>query len=584
MPRFLLIDHSLSEIGSHHFDFAQLMLAAAEEAGFEPLVATHRDFRDVSGQLSRWQVIPTFHFGMYNKYCLFTATPERLQTWREKYADERQSQSPREWLLTLPSRAKSYWREVRRARRLRLFIADVRRLFRQVPLQAGDHVIWPTVSEFDFLGLAKAVGNLRGARDAQWHLLFHTAIFEGRPGNHDHRQLFRMRKAHDEFRQALRAAPDIPFHLYVTCEQLKRQYEQLGLARFHLLPYPVSETIAPVVRKAGHPIRVTCPGIIRREKGQSGLARTVSELWNDYFATGQIQLVVQGSPSDVCLAPSGAESVPGRPPAIDHVQYPLDESGYQELLRQADVGLLNYDGERYYARTAGVLREFLCAGVPVIVPAGCWPSEQIAEANFNYLDRQAHQISESSLLSAGPCECRAALSSLQTVRVPAGTGEALLTWKWRGEAPDGAYVRLELEQWDDRGQSLERFAFVIGDRSGGRPMRAMWHLQPDTQSVRVSYRNAYDDRQLLLADVTLGWLPRCESRPLGAVGLVAAEEGQLAALIREMVAHHAHYTSTAREFAVAWGAFHRAPNTLAALTAKTTGDASRPNPSLTRAG
>ena len=38
----------------------------------------------------------------------------------------------------------------------------------------------------------------------------------------------------------------------------------------------------------------------------------------------------------------------------------------------AQIGLLLYDRHAYRSRCSGVLVEFLCAGVPVIVPSGTW--------------------------------------------------------------------------------------------------------------------------------------------------------------------------------------------------------------------
>ncbi len=48
-----------------------------------------------------------------------------------------------------------------------------------------------------------------------------------------------------------------------------------------------------------------------------------------------------------------------------------------------------YDPTRYYARCSGVLLEMLCAGVPVLVPAGGWLADQIEDTNQRYLDEVA---------------------------------------------------------------------------------------------------------------------------------------------------------------------------------------------------
>ena len=55
----------------------------------------------------------------------------------------------------------------------------------------------------------------------------------------------------------------------------------------------------------------------------------------------------------------------------------LDAESYNCFLDSADVGLFLYNPQRYVARCSGVLLEMLIRGVPVIVPKGCWLSEQL---------------------------------------------------------------------------------------------------------------------------------------------------------------------------------------------------------------
>ena len=44
MPRLFLLDHSLQNVGGHHFDYAMQSLRAADAAGFEIVLAAHRRF------------------------------------------------------------------------------------------------------------------------------------------------------------------------------------------------------------------------------------------------------------------------------------------------------------------------------------------------------------------------------------------------------------------------------------------------------------------------------------------------------------------------------------------------------------
>ncbi len=85
---------------------------------------------------------------------------------------------------------------------------------------------------------------------------------------------------------------------------------------------------------------------------------------------------------DSTVSDLGAHSA--TPPVV-YAPFPLDLERYAELVRSSDIGLLLYDSTRYYARCSGVLLEMLSAGVPVIVPGGCWLSEQIHDENQRHL-------------------------------------------------------------------------------------------------------------------------------------------------------------------------------------------------------
>ncbi|MGH7192208.1 MAG: hypothetical protein ACREJM_01600, partial [Candidatus Saccharimonadales bacterium] len=91
MPKFVLIDHSITDLGGHHYEYAVRVLRAAEEAGYEPFLATNR--RLVERSLFRlpflapnafhrpthapvpatWRVAPVYRYGFW-----FEARPARL--------------------------------------------------------------------------------------------------------------------------------------------------------------------------------------------------------------------------------------------------------------------------------------------------------------------------------------------------------------------------------------------------------------------------------------------------------------------------------------------------------------------------
>ncbi|HVX12973.1 MAG TPA: glycosyltransferase [Pirellulales bacterium] len=72
MAKFVLIDHSISGVGGHYYEYAARVLQAAAESGYEPVLATNRKFRD-PGPLP-WQVVRAY------RYDFFEPGPPKLLT------------------------------------------------------------------------------------------------------------------------------------------------------------------------------------------------------------------------------------------------------------------------------------------------------------------------------------------------------------------------------------------------------------------------------------------------------------------------------------------------------------------------
>lgn len=63
MPRFVLIDHSLAEVGGHHYEYAKHVLNAAAACGYSPLLAANRKF--AAGGAEPWEVRPVYTLGFW---------------------------------------------------------------------------------------------------------------------------------------------------------------------------------------------------------------------------------------------------------------------------------------------------------------------------------------------------------------------------------------------------------------------------------------------------------------------------------------------------------------------------------------
>jgi glycosyltransferase involved in cell wall biosynthesis len=533
--KFVLIDHSMKDLGGHYYTYASCVLPAAERAGLQPVLAMHREFRDLAALPPSWQSHPIFRNKSYSQRYIETGSADgALGGW---------------W-----SRTRSKWRARERQRLAESFAEDCASLLTKVALEEGDQVFFASASEIDLEGLAMFLQRApEKYRRIHWHLQFHLGIFEGRDpeyaGQRPRREFMRQ-----VFLHALKRVPDHPIHLYCTTRELTAQYEYLGVAPFHTLPYPVHPLfLLPTAPKtSSDQVRIACLGHSRREKGYRELPIVVRRLWNEYLSKGRAQLVMQTRRRDLMRALDSTVSDLGphsATPPIVYAPFPLDLERYAELVRSSDIGLLLYDSTRYYSRCSGVLLEMLSAGVPVIVPGGCWLSEQIHEENQRHLRDIAAR--GTPLKQVGTAD-GATLSFTDVERsteldLVAGARSLLLRLRWQQPSTRGTYAHVELEQLDAQGTQLTTFAAIIGPGSDPSAVYSLFHLHENAHRARLKWRNAWDDGTIAVD--SLEYRLYAEHYPAGSVGLTAANMDQSGELLGDVLLHMDHYRQRSGAFA-----------------------------------
>lgn len=603
-PKFVLIEQSLQEVGGHYFEYAYEVLQAAEEAAYEPVLACHRDFSELARFPDHWR-----------KHAVFPYSSDRIHRIPSAYSFGlwRQIAASRGNLPSIAARvadaaadrckaAVSRLRWWRRVSRVRGFAAACESLFGKCPLDDGDQVFCSTMSDMDLLGLVRFLRENSDSSRAAWHLQFHFSVYQGRDPDYAEQDR-RVDSLRRRMAPALKSIPRHRLHFYTTTDELGRQFNRLSVAKFQTLPWPVGRQFhgshhAPrdgfphAEREADHagrtqvasPMRVLCAGAVRREKGSDHLGTLAASLWDDLLKPGAVQLLFQMGkkrraqsmlelPKGSFAQATDVQNLPTEP--LVALPHPLEPQEYARLIKSADVGLLLYNSDVYFARCSGILAELLAAGVPVIVPAGCWLAEQIAEENFRYLDvLGSHLALRDGFIS------RSEMTTLPgEFAVPSGSRDLLVrTWRAESEGP-GSYFRIQAEQFDANRQPLGQLATIVGHRdprsSRGLPVSALFHVAEACASVRVTLSGAY--RQSLppiekssvefLAPVGDGAIAH---RPAGKIGLTMAEPADVPVLLRDIVSHYAHYREAARAFAKRWIAEHAAVKTIEQLATRAT--------------
>jgi glycosyltransferase involved in cell wall biosynthesis len=583
MPKFFLIQPSLQQVGGHYYDFAVALSTSAEAAGYEPVLAVHRNFQDSDQFPDTWRAEPIFERGE-----AYMRPPRRTLIRVERRGNIWSS------LARLHDWGAAQLRRRRWKRRIDGFQRACRELFERVPLTSGDQVLLASAGDLDMMGLAHYLQANPHAHDVDWRFLFHYTIFSGRVADYS-RQWKRLRSIRKHFHSALRDLEGMRLHFHTTTERLADQYNRLEVADFRALPYPINPAMQMehVAQPCGGPLRIICAGEVRREKGGHTFADLISQLWRDFLAPGRIQLFVQSnqtrktqkllglpfeqmteSHSDYRMAMSSTAPVV-------LVPHPLSAAEYVDFIHRADIALFLYEGEAYYTRCSGILLEMLCAGVPVIVPAGSWLSEQINDSIQQHLCGIERDASGASILSTDDIPWNAAAAqgagheractfgqdavSSTDIQVPTGAAELLVTFR-TVEAETGTSIRLDLERGEPEGHTLTT---IIDTDSEDTLSRAMFHLDRQRDTVRLSVSNAYADVPVTIVESRMSFLaPRdgaSQRRPGGSVGLIAADAKQIPELLIDMVVNHEHYLATARDLARGWRQKHHPDNTLREL-------------------
>ncbi|REJ66492.1 MAG: hypothetical protein DWQ31_14500 [Planctomycetota bacterium] len=576
MPQFVLIDQSVKGPGGHHFDYARNVLLAAEAAGYEIALATHHSFRRGDLLPESCAIYPYFRHTTYSRFTAFQSIPTDDDTTTGRGQPQFAARGLRRRFLSQLFAGARRLFQSGPDRRIQRFARSCQRLFEQIELQPGSHVFLPTLSELDLAGLAGFLSEHPTSHRAHWHLQFHFNVFQGREPDYAE-QRHRLRQLQGRFASTLATVPHHKLYCYTTSEGLAEQYGRLDVAEFLPLAYPINPVFHADLhrQRAPGPRRIITAGAVRAEKGHGEIERLARRLADRGLTAESCQFIVQYKGSraseraDWVEGPAPAEAARTAPP-ISLAKHPLDLEAYTELIRDADIGLCLYDSGRYYVRRSGVLCEFLSAGIPVIVPAGCWLSQQIAEPNERYLEALAAQLPTVARHDLGPARCPAGtVADELTIEVPSAAREAILVCQFPADFPRGVFLRVDVTEWDTAARKSGHDAVILRPCWGGNLAHAMFHIGESAQRIAIRLSNAYHDAPLNLSAVSVSWHGTPDGGqtrpPLGCVGRIVADADYYDAAIAEMLQNYQHYRDTARAFATDWYAAHAPERTLRQL-------------------
>lgn len=446
------------------------------------------------------------------------------------------------------------------------FAKDTIRWLRRLRPGDDDLILFPTISFQDCAGLERALRYSPEFRGAKWCLLFRRNLFPGDRTTYD-------RAAVAQFAPTFSKLAEL-VTFFTDSDELSVQYRFAFGGDFHTLPIP--HTKGRLRRsKFRLPLCLSYVGDARTEKGFQLLPRVVEDCAADralkdsvHFAIQANYNVPQGEPHCV-VAKSQLQTADGI--RVELMDRALAAEQYDRLVEHSDIGLLLYLRENYYARTSGVLLEYLSAGIPVIVPANTWLSTQIARSMADYQNRIVRQMK---------------VLAEETAGIEA-TGRDLAL-EFAVNAIDGGFLAIDVQGGDEGLYSLESRIITYDQSRRRRSVRIILYrasgLECGSRLLRLPERVT---RVLLRISSSAAGLPRLRIRarllqaegsppPVGVVGLVYDSETDIVRCIREMVSHYDHYKSSALAFADEVNRYHNAPRLIEDLIAGVRNRGGRP--------
>jgi hypothetical protein len=582
MPRFILIDPWLADVGGHNFQYALDVLQSAEEQGYEPVLAVNRSLPASTRMPRSWNRLRLFRYGMCSHYWLGPdgRCPHPFDLDGKWLRD-----GDRPGLV---ARLKDGLARLDRRRRILDFARGCRELFEGIQPTKDDLLFLPSMSESDLVGCVRFLRDNPRTAAFTWHLQFHFNIFSGRDPEFS-KQSDGLRRLQRHFQTALNQVPDHRIKFYATTDPMARQFDHIGIAKFTTLPYPVRDLAGAAgaesrpVRGARRPLRVTFAGAMRREKGKKQFGSLIAAVWDDCLASRKMEFVFQARPRQVVgwiarelrnqITVAPIETTDGEV-HLRTVRHPLDAQAYHQFIRQTDIGLFLYDSRRYFARASGIMGEMLAAGTPVIVPAGCWLADQIQPPMYRHVESLRQEFAmESQFLSWKPGVAE------QTVcyQLPFGASDLAIQFACPTEMEPGRFFQLSAQFDGNDGKSSQLERAILGPIRDGEVVVAaestpdigcVFRIPPGSTHVQLGIAWAYLGGPAPVDVIRVTTLKRPtnhEHHPRSRVGVIASTESDVPDLLREMAEHYEHYRNSARLFSAQWLAEHHPRRTIEIL-------------------
>lgn len=553
MRRFVLIDQSITGEGGHYLTYARAVLDGAYKEGFLPMLCVNRRF--CMADMPPYRLYPAFTYTSLESLSSFRLHRIAAQKERRRYlwggiikpTAQRAARIvfgahyPKVRKRFFPPSKSAPDGDEEQSYKAACFAHDLRELLPALRLSKEDIVFFPTLSIVELYGLEQALRSLTDQQFPTVHLLFRWNPFHGRREDYE-RELSALQYTQKSFQICEDLCAQHMISFYTDSQRLMEQYNLFSQCRFSVLPIP--HTGYSMCTDKREKTVISYLGDARPEKGFLHLPEIVDALSNEnvWFQI-QAYFNIPGGEGGIAACRRRLR----RRKNLTLYERPLDVNEYASVLAQTDIMLILYDPKQYYARSSGIFAEAMAAGIPTIVPADTWMSEQVCKGRYALFQRVVEQFA--------------------IRRTELHIHNCALLWNRDADAAEQSILCLEVD-WGSGGDSIRVETITLREPGGnsekevnfmerGRDHRAMLMVSAtkNCRAIRFCFSGTYGQKLPNIKKAEIVELSSCAPM-LGEIGDIYDDRTQCKTLLRKMIHHYSVLRDSSEAFARDWMAFH----------------------------
>ena len=553
MSKFILIDNSIKDYVGHYYQYAIHCLSAAKNAGYDTYLITNKKF---VGSQNFFKVIPVYRNSFWENSDIHD--PAKIHLFRkiQKSAFRVLFYVIYKFFGSIILNKFVYGKKISE------FSKDSEQLFDNLPIKDGDVIFIPTSGAVELLGLLKCVKKNTTLKRASWHMLFRRNLYGAQFDDNTKRflSIHPLRYACNAISKVLKNK----VYFYTDSDGLSEQYSKFGL-KFETLPIP--HTSRHDTKRNSDFVKITYLGDARTEKGYQYLPHVVGDLWTDYVKDGKVLFDIQSNynipkgETPIVVARNQLQSFSND--RVNLLMNPLSMEEYQNLLLSADILLLPYDANAYYVRTSGIVAEALSCGIPVVVPAGTWLSQQFISEVYLYhqkiqesfdllysfddnIDLQRKiQNKKSKVMEKKLTIDEQKKETIMNFHIAESASHVLVELYFN--LKDKASFLMEILQLNSQGMILKKESKLV-EKSALDFATSLIPVDDNVDSIKLAFKDLYSESTMKLSKISVNVLKTKDPDkkiPLSIIGIVYDDPYDISKKIKDVIDNYDHYKESA---------------------------------------